>query len=100
MSTAASVSSVELNDRNAEIAPRVTGAVSTGTISAAAWRAFSFSVSAARLAAVALAFAAAGFVTAGLVAPAGPAGVLDVEEDAVAFFAATPAFTGAGAVVV
>lgn len=49
MSTAASVSRFELKERNDEIAPRVTGAVSTGTISAAACRAFSFSRSAALL---------------------------------------------------
>src|SRR5688572_17845567 len=52
MSTTDSVSSVALNGRNAEISPRVTSAVSTGTISAAAWRALSFSALAARFAAL------------------------------------------------
>src|SRR5688500_1950341 len=51
MSTIASVSRVALKGRNAEISPRVTSAVSTGTISAAACRALSFSADAARLAA-------------------------------------------------
>src|SRR5687768_17128710 len=49
MSTTDSVSSVELNERNAEMAPRVISAVSTGTISAAAWRALSFSAVSGRL---------------------------------------------------
>src|SRR5262245_23767193 len=53
MSTTASVSRVALKLRKAEMEPRVTRAVSTGTISAACWRAFSFSASAARLAAAA-----------------------------------------------
>src|SRR5688572_25107453 len=49
MSTAASVSTVELKARKAEIGPRATATVSTGTRSAAACRAFSFSASAAFL---------------------------------------------------
>src|SRR4051794_392542 len=59
MSTTASVSNVALKLRNAEIGPRVTAATSTGTCSAADWRALSFSASAAFFAAAGSVFAEA-----------------------------------------
>src|SRR4051812_25316719 len=85
MSTVASVSSVELKLRNEEMGPRATAAVSTGTASAAAWRALSFSACAAFC-------AAAGSAAAALAAPA--AGAAEVEAGA-AVVAAVVAGTAA-----